>query len=94
MAFLWKIDYFNHNSDDISEYIIFLTVIRSDTYREIYSWKLIPVSLSTKTVEELSKILKKHLKPQPMDIADRCNLYYKNQNENETTLIPLLCYKS
>ena len=93
MAFLWKIDYFNHNSDYISEYI-FLTVIGSDTYREIDSWKLIPVSLSTKTIEELSKILKKHLKPQPMDIADRCKFYYNNQNENETTLIPLLCYKS
>ena len=97
MALLGKIDSFNHNSDDICEYIervhqyffandiddakkktaISLIVTGSDTL-------LPPVSPSTKTIEELFKILQEQLKPQPTVLAERYKFYCRDQNENES----------
>ena len=45
---------------------------------------LAPVSLSTRTVEELFEILKEHLKPQLIVIAERYKFYCRDQKENET----------
>ena len=45
---------------------------------------LAPVSPSTKIVEELFEILKEHLKPQPIVIAERYKFYCRDQKENET----------
>ena len=90
MALLGQIDSFNHNSDDICEYIeradqyfyandisdakkktaLFLAVIGSDTYGLLRNW-VVPVSPSTKTVEELFESLKEQLIPQPIVIAER-----------------------
>ena len=65
---------------------IFLTVIGSNTYSFLIN--LLPLaSPSTRTVQELFEILKKHLKPQPIVIAERYKFLYQNcrdQNENET----------
>ena len=76
MALLGQIDSFNHNSDDIFEYIERVdqyfyandindarkkTAILFDSHWE---WHLLAlVSPSTKTVEELFETLKEHLKP-------------------------------
>ena len=65
------------------ETAIFLTVNGSDTYSLLRNL-LAPFSLSTKTVEELFEILKAHLKPQPIVIAERYKFYYRDQKENET----------
>ena len=62
---------------------IFLTVIGSDTYSLLRNL-LAPVSPSTKTVEKLFKILKEHLKPQPIVTAERYKFYGRDQKENET----------
>ena len=61
---------------------IFLTVIGSDTYSLLRNL-LTPVSPSTKIVEELFEILKEHLKPKPIVIAQRYKFYCRDQNENE-----------
>ena len=42
------------------------------------------ISPPTKTVKELFKIKKEHLKPQSIFIADRSRFYCRDQNENET----------
>ena len=63
--------------------MLFLTVIGSDTYSLLRNL-LAPVCLSTKTVEELSEILKEHLKPKPTVITGRYKFYCGDQNENET----------
>ena len=65
------------------ETAIFLTVIGSDTHSLLRNF-LGPVSQSTKTVEELFEIVKEHLKPQPITIAERYKFYCRGQNENET----------
>ena len=60
----------NDINDAKKKTAIFLTVIGSDTYNLLRNL-LAPVSPSTKTVEELFKILKEHLKPQPIVVAER-----------------------
>ena len=99
MTLLGNIDSFDHNSDDICEYIeradqyfftndindakkktaIFLTVIGSDIYSLLRNL-LAPASQSTKTVDELSEILKVHLKPQLIVIEKRYKFYCRKLN--------------
>ena len=62
---------------------IFLTVIGSDTHSLLKNL-LALVSLSTKTVEKLFKILKEHLTLQQIVIAAKYMFYCRDQNENET----------
>ena len=99
MTLLGNIDSFDHNSDDICEYIeradqyfftndindakkktaIFLTAIGSDIYSLLRNL-LAPASQSTKTVDELSEILKVHLKPQLIFIEKRYKFYCRKLN--------------
>ena len=99
MTLLGNIDSFDHNSDDICEYIervdqyfftndindakkktaIFLTAIGSDIYSLLRNL-LAPASQSIKTVDELSEILKVHLKPQLIVIEKRYKIYCRKLN--------------
>ena len=64
--------YFHANdiNDAKKKTAIFLTVVGSDTY-SLPRNLLVPVSPSTKTVEELFETLKEHLKLQSIIIAGR-----------------------
>ena len=60
-----------------------MIIIGSDTYSLLRNLSA-PVSLSTKTVEELFETLKEHLKRQPIVIVARYKFYCRDQKENET----------
>ena len=73
----------NDINDTKKKTAIFLTVIGSETYSLVRNL-LAPVSPSTKIVEKLFEVLKKHLKLQPIVIAERYKFYCRDQKENET----------
>ena len=62
---------------------IFLTVIGTDTYSLLRSL-VAPETPSSKSVETLFEILKEHLKPQLITIAERYKFYCRDQHENES----------
>ena len=62
---------------------IFLTVIGNDTYSLLRNL-VAPETPSSKSVEMLFEILKKHLKPQPITIAERYKFCCRDQHENES----------
>ena len=61
---------------------VFLTVIGSKAY-SLLSDLLAPVKPATKTYDELVEVLKLHLRPKPVVIAERFRFHQRKQGEDE-----------
>ena len=81
-----KLDnYFSANdiNDEKKQAAIFLTVIGSETYSLLKNL-LAPDKLTGKPVKALSDVLKIHLNPKPIEIAERYKFYLRGQLEGES----------
>ena len=75
--------YANDIEDGKKKAAIFLTVVGSKTYGLLKSL-LAPEKVVGKSVEELNEVLKSHLCPIPIEIAERYKFYKRDQQEGET----------
>ena len=76
--------YFQANGlEEDKKRAVFLTVIGAQTY-SLLSSLVAPDKPSTKTYEDLTTVLKNHLKPKTLVIAERFKFHKRNQGENET----------
>ena len=76
--------YFQANGlEEDKKRAVFLTVIGAQTY-SLLSSLVAPDKPSTKTYEDLTTVLKNHLKPKTLVIAERFKFHKRNQGENES----------
>ena len=72
----------NGITEEAKKLAVFLTVIGSKTYA-LLSDLLAPVKPATKSYTELLEVLKNHLKPKPVIIAERFHFHQRQQKEGE-----------
>ena len=77
--------YFDANSITTAEKkrAVFLTVVGKETYG-LLSNLLAPAKPATKTFEELVAIVKDHVAPKPLVIAERFRFHQRTQGEAES----------
>ena len=62
---------------------MFLTVVGGKAYALLRNL-LAPIKPATKSYSEVVKVMKDHLKPKPLIIAERFKFHRRNQREGET----------
>lgn len=72
----------NNITTDEKKLAVFLTLVGSKTY-SLLSGLIAPDKPSTKSYADLKAILRRHLKPKPLVIAERFKFHRRNQQENE-----------
>ena len=72
----------NDIADGQKQVAVFLTVIGAETYSLLRNL-MAPEKPSSKPITDLISILKKHLNPQPIVIAERFKCYERNQQPDE-----------
>ena len=73
----------NGIDDDGKKLAVFLTVVGAKTYA-LLSNLVAPTKPADKSYPELKKVLRAHLKPKPLIIAERFRFHQRNQGENES----------
>ena len=73
----------NEITTNAKKVAVLLTVIGTKAYELLHSL-LAPELPSTKSYDELVKVLEDHLKPKPLVIAERFKFHHRNQKDGET----------
>ena len=73
----------NGITDDAKKVAVLLTVIGGKAYALLRNL-LAPTKPAGKSFETLVEVMKDHLKPKPLVIAERFKLYRRNHHEGET----------
>ena len=73
----------NNITTDDKKLAVFLTLVGSKTYA-LLSGLIAPAKPATKTYADLKAVLRQHLKPKPLVIAERFEFHRRVQKENET----------
>ena len=60
-----------------------MTVVGAKTYALLSNF-VAPTKLADKSYHELKEVLRAHLKPKPLIIAERFRFHRRNQGENES----------
>jgi len=72
-----------YEKTDDKKLAVFLTLVGSKTYT-LLSGLIAPAKPATKTYADLKAVLRQHLKPKPLVIAERFEFHRRVQKENET----------
>ena len=73
----------NNITEEERKRAVFLTVVGPRTYA-LLSGLIAPEKPAAKTYQELKEVLRKHLKPKPLVIAERFEFHQRCQREGET----------